>query len=303
MTRRRFIGMSVPLALWPLAACGAHTHAAADRPESEVGFSPIEVAGRRVLRIGNPTAPPLLLLHELPGMTPDDMRLARRLAEQNFYVHLPLLFGDVGQDSTTAGYWQACVKGPFECSERSARSEILKWLEGLSDTIACETGNSCAKRQIGVIGMCLTGIFPLALLRTGVAAAVLCQPTVPFSFIPPRPVGKQKEDLGLSAADLARAVGSDVSFLALRYASDSLCPPERMARIKETFKDRVAVGEVANRKGHSTLAGSFDADAFDDAVAYLTVRLKPATGPRRMKLAKLNGRNCQITADGKWAGV
>ena len=303
VTRRRFVRIGAHLALWPLTACGAHTHATEDRPESEVGFSPLVVGGRRVLRIGSTSAPPLVLLHELPGMTPDDMRLARRLAQENFNVYLPLLFGDVGQDSTTAGYWQACARGPFECSDLSARSEVLTWIEGLCDTIAKDTAGGSAKGQLGVIGMCLTGIFPLALLRPGVAAAVACQPTVPFRLIPPRPVGKQKKDLGLSAADLARASKSDVPFLAMRYASDALCPAERMGVIRDTFKTRVAVIEIPNKKGHSTLASSFDPDAFADTVSYLKVRLKSDPGPRRMKLATLSGRPCEITAGGMWANV
>ena len=51
---------------------------------------------------------------------------------------------------------------------------------------------------------------------------------------------------------------------------------------------------------HSTLAGDLNLDAFADAVNYLKVRLGAANRPQRMKLAKLEGRPCEIGPDGRW---
>jgi dienelactone hydrolase len=296
LTRREALHALLSGGAGTLAGCGAHRHAAPTRP-SEVGFERIDRFGRVVYRIGPADGAPVLLLHELPGLTPDDLELARRLAAERFNVYVPLLFGNFGQDALLAGYWQACRDGVFECSKGSTRSPVLDWLERLSDGVAAET-----RRPLGVIGMCLTGILPLALLRTGVDAAVVCQPTIPFSPLLGRPIGAQRADLGLGTADLQRATASNVPFLALRYASDSLCPTPRVEALRSTFSGRVATLELEG-KGHSTLGGSFNQQAFTDAVGYLRVRLKAAAGPQPMQRAMLAGRPCEITAAGVWRAL
>jgi len=278
-----------------LSMCGAPHEHASGRP-TRVGFEHRTVRDRSVYRIGPRDGAPIMLLHELPGLTADDLALARRLADERFNVYTPLLFGDFGQNSVLAGHWQACRDTMFECSKRSARSEILDWLEPAVDWVAAD-----ANAPVGVIGMCLTGILPVAMLRPSVRAAVLCQPTIPFSVIPPRPTGKQKSDLGLGRADLDRAVASDVPFLAIRYTKDPRCPRERMDLLTTTFKDRVAVIEVDGEHCHSTLGGNFNLAAFEDAVRYLRVRLKVTSGPIRMNVAQLNGQACQMTAAGTWS--
>jgi len=156
-------------------------------PELVCGFKCVDGFGRIVLRTGPESGPAVVLLHELPGMSPDDMRLVRRLAQEDFNVYLPLLFGELGQDNFFFGYFQSCFFGEFECSKLSTRSPILGWLETV-----CKRISESSNGPIGVIGMCLTGIFPLALLRSGVGAAVLCQPTLPFNWLFGRPIGDQK---------------------------------------------------------------------------------------------------------------
>jgi hypothetical protein len=48
--------------------------------------------------------PDVLLMHELPGMTPQFINLARTVADAGFTVHLPLFFGEPGQElAATSG--------------------------------------------------------------------------------------------------------------------------------------------------------------------------------------------------------
>ena len=63
----------------------------------------------------------------------------------------------------------------------------------------CRRVSEHARGPVGVIGMCLTGAFPLALLGEGVQAAVLCQPTLPFNALFMRPIGAQRRVLGLAS--------------------------------------------------------------------------------------------------------
>jgi dienelactone hydrolase len=279
------------------AAGGAAHRQPGESPASEVGLERLAWPGGLVYRIGPADGPAVVLLHELPGLTPADILLARRLARQALNVHVPLLFGSFGQDAGLAGFHQACRPGRFECSRLSTRSPILDRLEAVCDRAARESG-----APIGVIGMCLTGILPLALLRPGVAAAVLCQPTVPFNSFTAlvgHPVTrKQQSDLGLAPADMSRALASNVPFLAMRFANDKLCPTARMNQLEKLFDRRLARIDLTGAEGHSTLGSSFNQEAFTDAVTYLRARLTKASGAMPMRLATLNGRPCEIAPSG-----
>jgi hypothetical protein len=49
------------------------------------------------------SAPPILLLHEMPGLTPDTLELAHCLAGHGYTVYVPLLFGNLGEDTDSNG--------------------------------------------------------------------------------------------------------------------------------------------------------------------------------------------------------
>ena len=254
---------------------------------------------REVLTFGPLTDRTVVLLHELPGMYPSTLGLARCLARQGMTVYLPLLFGTVEQESGFLGYFQACWSRDFSCGKTDTTSEGVKQVSTLCDEARKRSGQS-----VGVIGMCLTGAFPLALLgnNANVTAAVLCQPALPFSALRGRPTKKQAKDLGISAADARAARESRVPFLALRFLDDDISPERRMQALEERFQEQIATIRLqgTHDDDHSTLAGSFDPVAFEDTVAYVKVRLGLEAGPTEMKLAKLNGASCLIGADGRW---
>lgn len=267
-------------------------------PGSLADFEPAQGLPLRTLRIGPESGRVVVVLHELPGLTRDDLALARALGSRGFNVFAPVLFGVPEQDSLLRGYSAACRSDLFACSSLSTRSPILDTLAALVEELSRRDG----QRPVAVIGMCLTGVLPLALLPHQVAAAVLCQPTVPFSAGAGRPTGAQKSDLGLSGADLELARASSVPFLLLRYAGDGRCPPERVAEFRRQFGTRLAAIELPGGH-HSSLAGDFDDTAFEDVLDYLAVRFDPAAGPRRMRLARLQADDvtpCRIGADGRW---
>jgi hypothetical protein len=53
--------------------------------------------------------PDVLLMHELPGMTPQFIGLARTIADAGFTVHLPLLFGEPGERHTVLFLARLCI--------------------------------------------------------------------------------------------------------------------------------------------------------------------------------------------------
>jgi dienelactone hydrolase len=295
--RRQFFKTALGGMLTTLSGCAAHDRSLSQCPAALSDFELSEALGPLpVYRCKSGSGPAVVLLHELPGMSPEDIALAKCLAQEGLSVYVPLLFGEPGQNRFFAGYFQSCAQADFECSALSTSSPIIGKLRDV-----CRRVSEHARGPVGVIGMCLTGAFPLALLGGGVQAAVLCQPTLPFNALFMRPIGAQSRVLGLASPDIDRAVKSRIAVLAMRYRNDALCPAERFRTLRETFRERLAQIEIEAENGeHSTLAGDLNLDAFADAVNYLKVRLGAANRPQKMKLAKLDGRPCEIGVDGRW---
>jgi dienelactone hydrolase len=298
--RRAFLQTAFGAALAALGGCAAHDRSLSRCPTALSDFERVNDLGALpVFRYKNSSGPALVLLHELPGMSLTNLALAKCLARQVFSVYLPLLFGEAGQERFFFGYFQSCARAEFDCSSLSNSSPILTSLREVCGKIIERT-----KGSMGVIGMCMTGSFPLALFRDGVGAAVLCQPTLPFNVFLMRPVGQQKRSLGLAQGDIERARHFKAPLLAIRYRSDPLCPQERIAALRETFPHRVATIEIDGEpQGHSTLAGDLNEGAFADAVAYLKTRLGLSKSAKKMSLAKFDDRPCEITADGQWRAL
>jgi len=273
MNRRQFLQWAAGAACLPLAGCASRHAALMHCPGPFSDCHRVDDLGIPAYRIGPDKARAIVLLHELPGLSPDDLALARCISKEGFRVYAPLLFGDPEQDDLVKGFGQSCKAGLFACNDLSARSAILDRIETFCGNVAKENG------PIGVVGMCLTGVFPLALLPNQVRAAVLCQPTLPFSTVPGWPTDKQLTDLGLGQTDLAEAMESKVPFLAMHYAKDRRCPIKRIEEFQNVFGARVAVISLAGGGKHSSLAGDFDPGGFADAMTYMKVRLGVLGGP------------------------
>ena len=54
----------------------------------------------------------VLIMHELPGMTPQCINLATRVVDAGFTVFLPLLFGEPNDSATVANTFRVCVCEP-----------------------------------------------------------------------------------------------------------------------------------------------------------------------------------------------
>jgi hypothetical protein len=128
---------------------------------------------RRVYVTGRADKPPILLLHELPGLRDVDIDLGARLGEQ-FHVFVPLMFGLPRQNDNDLGRAQACGT-LFDCESNSAQHKKIRG--DLTPVMKA----ACGTAECGVIGMCLTGSLPLWLIHdANVVALVLAQPSLPF---------------------------------------------------------------------------------------------------------------------------
>lgn len=214
---------------------------------------------RDVYRRGS--GPAVIVVHEIPGITPQVARFGRDVADAGFTAVLPSLFGTPGK-AMTAGYAMAevarcCISREFTTLALGRTSPIVDWLRRL----AAAEHERCGGPGVGAVGMCLTGGFALGMMVDPVVQApVLSQPSTPF------PLGaKRKAALGISEADLVavkQRVAEGTCVLGLRFEGDKTSPAERFDTLRRELGDGLVTVELPGAK-HSVLA----ADRVDSAVA------------------------------------
>lgn len=234
-----------------------------------------------VVRSGN--GPGVIIIHEIPGITPEVARFAGWVVEAGFHVVLPSLFGVPGKPKS-AGYIagafaRACISREFHVLAAERSSPITNWLRALCRAVHEERGG----RGVGAVGMCLTGNFALSLMmEPAMMAPVLSQPSLPLPL-----GGRRKAALHVSATELDLAKAREIPVLGLRFDSDPACPAERFDRLRLEFGDNFEAIEIparhaATKMRHSVLtndlideAGQPTAAARDRVLAFLTEQLKP----------------------------
>jgi dienelactone hydrolase len=228
--------------------------------------------------------PGVILMHELPGMVPECIDLARAIAAAGYTVFMPLFFGRPGQrPKMIASTATVCLSREFTALSRGRTSPITGWLRALARLARQEAGGP----SVGAIGMCLTGGLALALLlEEDVAAPVLCQPVLPIVF--PWSGAAQRADLGLDPDHLeairARVEREDIPLLGFRFAGDWLCPQERFARLRQEFGDRFLEHQMPG-DGHALLTQHYGRLSEEDQeavwrtlIGFLNDRLKGGQG-------------------------
>jgi dienelactone hydrolase len=233
--------------------------------------------------------PGVIVMSEMPGITPKVAGFAQRVVDAGFTVVVPYLFGETGREPSMPYVLKsmtlACVSREFSNWALDRTSPIIDWLRAL----ARDLHDQCGGPGVGAIGMCFTGGFALAMaVEDTMMAPVLSQPSLPFAG------GKaRKRALGLSDADLATvAARADLCVLAMRFTGDPAVPAERFEHLREVFGDRLIAVEIENRKGrnphgfpraaHSVVTehlvdepGNPTRVALDQVLAFFTERLKP----------------------------
>ncbi len=195
--------------------------------------------------------PGVIVMHELPGLTPEVVRFANWVVEAGFTVFIPCLFGKAGDEykalQSYASMARACIRREFRVLARRRSSPVTTWLRALCRTAFDELGGP----GVGAIGMCMTGNFALALLvDEHVMAPVMSQPSLPFS------VSKShKESLHLSSEELEavkRRTEGGLPVLGLRFSNDFLCPKERFVTLRRELGDAFEGIEIDSGPGNAS---------------------------------------------------
>jgi len=138
-------------------------------------------AGRQRTIYRNGEGPAVLIMHEVPGISAEVVRFARRVVDAGFTVFMPHLFGPVGIKTTPFNrlpeLLRICISREFHVLAENRSSPIADWLRALARHIHEKMGG----RGIGVVGMCVTGNFALTLtLDPWVVAPVMGHPSLPL---------------------------------------------------------------------------------------------------------------------------
>jgi dienelactone hydrolase len=222
---------------------------------------PNSASGRKVIRAGDPSSPrPVILLHELGGLAQATVDYAAALVDAGCVVHMPLVFGSVGQQSAVKGSFQLCWSRQLTLLFSDRRPRLADWLATFCDHIRNQNGH-----PVVVIGMCATGgvVFSV-LMNDSVGGAVAAQPSLPFR---PAKSGPNLATLGATVADVTASAESGKPFVALRYQEDRICPAGRLIQIAETFGEDNTMEVPGNL--HSTLVYDQNDDARQRVLALL----------------------------------
>ncbi len=218
------------------------------------------------------SGPGVVLIHEIPSITPDVVGFAEEVVAAGFTVVMPHLFGTPGAQmnplSVGSALRQVCVSNEFTKLATGVTAPVATWLRSLARDLHAELGGP----GVGAIGMCFTGGFALAMMvDDAVAAPVMAQPSAPFA------IGKTRgADLNLSPADLAavkRRAAEGCSVLGVRYRKDPATGTRFDVLARELGENFLRV-ELEGR-GHSTLTAHRQQVAVDRVLAFFGERLKP----------------------------
>jgi dienelactone hydrolase len=204
----------------------------------------LEGAGKDVLVAGR--GPAVIVMTEMPGISPEVARFARWVREAGFTVYMPSLFGRDGAvpqaEEGVAVFRRACVSAEFRAFAADEASPVTQWLRALARLAHAE----CGGPGVGAIGMCFTGNFAISLmLESSVLAPVAAHPSLPL---------EHPGATGIGAAELAqvreRLERDDLTVLAYRFAGDKWCRAERFAAFERAlgprFVARILPDDAAN---------------------------------------------------------
>ena len=203
---------------------------------------------RAVYRLGH--GPAVIIMHEVPGITPQVADFARRVAAAELTAVLPVMFGTPGKALSTPYLLEqlafVCIQREFTTFALGRSSPITDWLRALCRQMHSE----CGGPGVGAIGMCLTGGYALALMvEPSVMAPVVSQPSCPFPITP-----AHRAAIDVSPAELAivkRRASEGARVLGLRFTHDRMCPRERFETLRRELGSGFEAIEIDSGPGNA----------------------------------------------------
>ncbi len=180
------------------------------------------------------TGPAVIVMTEMPGISPHVARFARWVRDAGLTVYMPSLFGRDGAiasaEEGAAVFQRACVSAEFRAFAANQSSPVTQWLRAL----ARQAHTECGGPGVGAIGMCWTGNFALSMmLEPAMLAPVVCQPSLPLGD----PAGLEISPQDIQAVR-QRLDRENLTVLAYRFEGDTFCKAQRFAAYAQALGDR-----------------------------------------------------------------
>jgi len=220
------------------------------------------------------SGPLVIVIHEIPGITPKVRRFAEEVVDRGFTVAMPILIGTPDRPATrgylASTFAKVCVSSEFTTWAVGRTSPIIGWLRALGRSLHAEVGGS----GIGAVGMCFSGGFALGMMVDELMQApVLSQPSLPIA------VGADRaSDLSLSPDDLQAVVqraANGCEVLGLRFTGDRMVGT-RFETLRRLLGDAFIAVELPSSASsdHSVLTEQRDDVSVGKVLEFLERRLK-----------------------------
>jgi len=219
------------------------------------------------------SGPGVVVIHEVPGITPLVTTFANEVVERGFTVVMPSLVGTPGKAPSNSyaalSLAKVCIAKEFTVFALNQTSPIIAWLRALARNLHNEVGGP----GVGAVGMCFSGGFALGMMVDDIMLApVLSQPSLPL------PVGSARgADLNLSpddAAAVAERAAHGCQVLGLRF-SDDMAVGDRFSTLRELLGDAFIAIELpsAKKSDHSVLTEQRDDASVERVLDFFAEKL------------------------------
>ena len=220
------------------------------------------------------SGPAVLVIHEIPGITPTVAQFANDVVERGFTVVMPSLVGSPERESSQLSVAQSmmkiCIAKEFTTMALNKTSPVIAWLRALARNVHNEVGGP----GVGAVGMCFSGGFALGMMVDDIMLApVLAQPSMPFA------VGKKERGANLNVspddeAAIIQRAQDGCQVLGLRFTDDKLVG-NRFATLREKLGDAFIAIELPStaKSDHSTLTKQRDEASVQSVLNFFAEKL------------------------------
>ena len=219
------------------------------------------------------SGPAVIVIHEMPGISPHVARFARWVRDAGFTIFMPSLFGRDGAIGTAEEggtvFRAACISAEFRVLAGQGSSPVTAWLRELAKLAHEE----CGGMGVGAVGMCFTGNFALSMmLEPSVVAPVLSQPALPVDD--PAAIESPMDETDTVRA---RLENEDLTVLGYRFEGDAFCRAERFATYSSALGGRF-IGRVLPDKAANDDVPPFFEKHVPTPHSVLTAHLRDGAG-------------------------
>ncbi len=215
---------------------------------------------RTVFRKGS--GPAVIVMAEMPGITPKVAEFARRVAAIGCTAVMPHLFGEPGHD-------------PCDGASRAAYDGRSSTLAPLASAGSSRRGRPTARRRsstgcgpspthehercggpgVGAIGMCFTGGFALAMATDpSLLAPVLSQPSMPMAMTQDAAAARSTARPPTSTSSRAAAPPRACRCSGCASRATGSCPPARFEFLREQLGDAFVAVELEDEAANPDAA-------------------------------------------------